>query len=91
MEVSSDPGVEEDETVMGCDCRTLNGSICRCFSVALLVRQEARQVMRMCCNDPNAPHHKNEEQPKETSQKSSPEQPTLFHGALWMPVSKSKV
>ena len=47
--------------------------------------------MRMCCNDPNAPHHKNEEQPKKTSQKSSPEQPTLFRGALWMPVSKSKV
>ena len=47
--------------------------------------------MRMCCNDPNAPHHKNEEQPKETSQKSSPEQPTLFRGALWMSVSKSKV
>ena len=59
--------------------------------VALLVSQEAGQVMRMCCNDPNAPHHKNEEQPKETSQKSSPEQPTLFRGALWMPVSKSKV
>ena len=47
--------------------------------------------MRMCCNDPNAPHHKNEEQPKEASQKSSPEQPTLFRGALWIPVSKSKV
>ncbi len=90
MEVSSDPGVEEDETAMGCDCRTLNGSICRCFSVALLVRQEARQVMRMCCNDPNAPHHKNEKQPKEASQKTSPEQPTLFRGALWVPVSKSK-
>ena len=39
--------------------------------VALLVRQEEDQVARMCCNDPNVPHHKNEKQPKKTSQKSS--------------------
>ena len=41
VEVTPDPGVEEDETSMGCDCRTLN----RCFLWFVSLRYKVRRLV----------------------------------------------